>query len=84
MTALWSKLDIDGDGVVTREELSLFVTSEKLSDFTPEDAEVLHQDIDTNGDGVVDFGEFQAYLYSLKFSHDYAEYDFVCVPDHWM
>lgn len=84
VTALWSKLDIDGDGVVTREELSLFVTSEKLSDFTPEDAEVLHQDIDTNGDGVVDFGEFQAYLYSLKFSHDYAKYDFVCVPDHWM
>ena len=79
VSTLWSKLDIDGDGVVSVEELSLFIASE-LSGFSTDEVEVLHKEIDTDGDGVVDFSEFQSYLYSLKFHHDFIEHGFVCVP----
>ena len=78
VSTLWSKLDIDGDGVVSVEELSLFIASE-LSGFSTDEVEVLHKEIDTNCDGVVDFSEFQSYLYSLKFHHDFIEHGFVCV-----
>ena len=83
VTALWSKLDLNGDGVVTREELSMFIASNVGTDLDTQDAKILHQVIDTNKDGVIDFSEFRGLVYDLKYEHDklnYAlkyEHDFV-------
>ena len=65
MADIWSKLDINGDGVVSLEELDLFVASE-LTEFSRKDASFLHHAIDTNSDGVVSFSEFKSFLDSLK------------------
>lgn len=76
VTALWSKLDLNGDGVVTREELSMFVASNVGTDLDIKDAKILHQDIDTNQDGVIDFSEFRELFYELKDKHGgYIELD---------
>jgi Ca2+-binding EF-hand superfamily protein len=65
MAAIWSKLDINGDGVVSLEELDLFITSE-LTEFSRKDASFLHHAIDKNSDGVVSFSEFISFLDSVK------------------
>jgi Ca2+-binding EF-hand superfamily protein len=65
MAAIWSKLDINGDGVVSPEELDLFVASE-LTEFSRKDASFLHHAIDTNSDGVVSFSEFKSFMDSLE------------------
>ena len=60
VSALWSQLDIDGDGAISREEflLQLIVDSDM--------ADVYFKQMDTNGDGEIDFSEFREYLYHLK------------------
>ena len=65
VAALWSKLDLNGDGVVSLEELAHFVSSE-IVDFSSKKTDLLHHIIDTNGDGVISFTEFESYLYSLR------------------
>ena len=62
IVALWSKLDLNGDGVVSVEELATFVTSEAIG-FSNQDAHFLHHGIQRNG--IISFPEFQSYLRSL-------------------
>ena len=50
VAALWSKLDLNGDGVVSLEELAHFVSGE-IIDFSSKKTDLLHHIIDTNGDG---------------------------------
>jgi Ca2+-binding EF-hand superfamily protein len=71
VATLWSKLDTNGDGVVSLEDLDLFITS-KINEFSRKDASFLHRAIDSNSDGAVSFSEFKSYLHSLKPS--------VCLP----
>ena len=71
LATLWSKLDTNGDGVVSLEDLDLFITSE-INEFSRNDASFLHRAIDSNSDGAVSFSEFKSYLHSLKPS--------VCLP----
>lgn len=80
VTALWSKLDLNGDGVVTREELSMFVASNVGTDLDTQDAKPLHQVIDTNMDGVIDFSEFRELIYALKYEHDHVKHGFLPFP----
>ena len=74
VSALWSQLDIDGDGAISREEflLQLIVDSDM--------AGVYFKQMDTNDDGEIDFSEFREYLYILKTWYDYEEHDLVVVP----
>ena len=65
IVALWSKLDLNGDEVVSVEELATFVTSEAIG-FSNQDAHFLHHEIDVDGNGVISFPEFQSYLRSLR------------------
>ena len=65
VAALWSKLDLNGDGVVSLEELAHFVSGE-IMEFSSNKTGLLHHIIDTNGDGVISFTEFESYLYSLR------------------
>lgn len=88
VATLWNKLDINGDGVVSLEELAQFVSSE-VEDLSSEEADLLHHAIDTNGDGVISFTEFESYLHSLRKSPvsaslvtNFAVHGFVCLPHY--
>lgn len=65
VTNLWTKLDINGDGVVSIDELENFIQSE-IPHFPTKEAGFLHQAIDSNSDGVISFSEFKAYLRFIK------------------
>ena len=73
VSALWSQLDIDGDGTISREEFLLIIVDSDMAD-------VYFKQMDTNGDGEIDFSEFREYLYILKTWYDYEEHDLVVVP----
>lgn len=76
VTNLWEKLDIDGDGVVSLEELELFIKSQ-IPHFSGKDIGFLHQAIDSDSDGVISFSEFKSYLRSIKSDMWINDYLFV-------
>ena len=67
VSALWSQLDIDGDGTISREEFLLNIVDSDMAD-------VYFKQMDTNGDGEIDFSEFREYLYILKSLYDDKEH----------
>ena len=67
VSALWSQLDIDGDGTISREEFLLIIVDSDMAD-------VYFKQMDTNGDGEIDFSEFREYLYHLKSLYDDKEH----------
>ena len=67
VSALWSQLDIDGDGTISHEEFLLIIVDSDMAD-------VYFKQMDTNGDGEIDFSEFREYLYILKSLYDDKEH----------
>jgi len=51
------KLDIDHDGVISKEEWREAITGAGV-DWTPEECDDAFDDADTNGNGVIDFAEY--------------------------
>eukprot|EP01051_Picozoa_sp_SAG22_P011202 SAG22_NODE_1058_length_5769_cov_6.433510_9_plen_136_part_00 len=51
---LFERIDVDGDGELTKEEVEAFFVARGMGNVAKE----LMTTIDTNGDGVIDFGEF--------------------------
>ena len=69
LATLWSKMDLNGDGVVSMEELAIFVTSETAeSSSSSDDIASLLGGIDSDGNGIISFHEFESYLHAARTS----------------
>jgi len=71
--ALWKKLDINGDGVVSREELHQFVGSSGMADLDDKEFDLLFDSIDADNNGELSHAEIVSYFNSL---HESIKEDF--------
>jgi Ca2+-binding EF-hand superfamily protein len=73
---VFKKIDADGDGKVTKDELKTFLSSKSGGANSPAGApsiDDIFSRIDTNGDGTIDESENASFMQSMKSHHHHHQ-----------
>ncbi|KAL7467918.1 hypothetical protein ACHAXS_008152 [Conticribra weissflogii] len=66
LVKLWSNLDVNGDGVVSRDELEDFINSKGMVNLGGIGTDLLFDYIDADGNGEISFDELKSFSLSKK------------------
>lgn len=73
MRRYFNKIDINGDGTVTKKELKMFLKSIRAGNITDDEIDKILYSVDLNLDGVMDFNEFVKASVQANFDPNYQE-----------
>jgi Ca2+-binding EF-hand superfamily protein len=63
---MFNQFDVDGDGVITRDELKKMMESIHMTELSDEEIELAMQEADKNGDGSINFYEFVGVMMGVQ------------------
>jgi hypothetical protein len=66
VATIWKKVDVNGDGVVSREELDQFINSTGHFNLDKKGIDMSFQHIDTDQSGDISFNEFENFFATLQ------------------
>lgn len=72
LVKLWSILDVNGDGVVSRDELEDFINSKGMVNLDGIGTDLLFDYIDADGNGEISFDELKSFSLSKKKSESFV------------
>jgi len=73
---MFNKIDADGNGVLTKDEVKGLVEEAGVGDMSDTDYDILFASIDTNGNGTLEFVEFCAFFAAISSDNDSNDDEF--------